>query len=82
MLGGDTSKAIEYLEKGVKLNPNHSLMRYHLAEALESSNRVAEAKKQLEAMMASTPDPKFMAEHNTAVAKGKKLLEKMESSRR
>jgi tetratricopeptide (TPR) repeat protein len=82
MLGGDNSKAIEYLEKGVKLNPNHSLMRYHLAEAYESENRHAEAKKQIEIMMASTPDPKYMAEHKVAVEKGKKLLEKIEANTR
>jgi tetratricopeptide (TPR) repeat protein len=82
VLGGDTSKAIEYLEKGIKLNPNHSLMRYHLAEALESNNRDAEAKKQIETMMAGTPDPKYMAEHKAAVEKGKKLLEKIDSDAR
>lgn len=83
VLGGDTAKAIEYLEKGVKLSPNNSLMRYHLAEALESNNRDAEAKKQLETLIAATtPDPKYMAEHNTALTKGKKLMEKIESSRR
>jgi len=83
VLGGDTSKAIEYLEKGVKLSPNNSLMRYHLAEALEANNRDAEAKKQLETLIgATTPDPKYMAEHNTALTKGKKLMEKIESAKR
>ena len=82
VLGGDSSKAIEYLEKGLKLNPKHSLMRYHLAEALQANNRDAEAKKQIEAITATTPDPKHMAEHNEAVAKGKKLLEKIESNER
>jgi tetratricopeptide (TPR) repeat protein len=81
VLGGDSAKAIEYLEKGVKLNPKHSLMRYHLAEAFESNNRDAEAKKQIEATMATTPDPNHMPEHNEAVAKAKKLLEKIESER-
>jgi tetratricopeptide (TPR) repeat protein len=82
MFGGDTSKAIEYLEKGTKLNPNHSLMRYHLAQAYEANNRDAEAKKQLETVMSTTPDPKYMAEHNDAVEKSKKLLEKIEANRR
>lgn len=82
MFGGDTSKAIEYLEKGVKLNPNHSLMRYHLAQAYESDNRDGEAKKQLETVMGTTPDPKYLAEHKDAVEKSKKLLEKIESNRR
>lgn len=81
VMGGDTEKAIEYMEKGVKLNPNHSPMRYHLAEAYEQANRNADAKKQIEALMALTPDPKYMAEHKVAVEKGKKLLAKIESER-
>ena len=81
MLGGDTDKAIEYLEKGVKLNPNHGLMRFHLAEAYKSANRDADAKKQIEALMAINPDPKYVAEQKDAVEKGKKLLEKIESDR-
>ena len=82
VIGGDSSKAIEYLEKGLKLNPNHSLMRYHLAQAYEYNNRDSEAKKQIEALMAGTPDPKYMAEHKDAVEKSKKLLEKIEAKAR
>jgi len=77
MLGGDPAKAVEYLEKGVKLNPNNTLMRYELAAAYETVNRNAEAKKQIETLMAATPDPKYMAEHKQAVEDAKKLLEKI-----
>jgi tetratricopeptide (TPR) repeat protein len=82
VLGGDSQKAIEYLQKGVKLNPAHALMRFHLAEAYEEINRDGEAKKQLDALMAMTPDPKYIAEHKHAVEQAKKLLEKIESKRR
>ena len=82
VLGGDTGKAIEYLGKGIKLNPNNSLMRYHLAEAYEANNRDGEAKKELESVMAGTPDPKHMPEHNDAVTKAKKLMEKIEANTR
>src|SRR5262249_12819978 len=82
VLGGDTSKTIEYLSKGLKLNPNNSLMRYHLAEAYEESNRDADAKKELEAVLTTTPDPKHLPEHNDAVTKAKKLMEKIEASAR
>jgi tetratricopeptide (TPR) repeat protein len=82
VLGGNSGKAIEYLEKGVKLNPNHMLMRYHLAQAYEENNRDAEAKKQLETLLATPVDPKYVAEHNDAVAKAKKLMEKVESNLR
>jgi tetratricopeptide (TPR) repeat protein len=77
LVGGDRLKAIEYLEKGVKLNPKNTLMRYHLAEAYEANNRSAEAKKQIETLMEITPDPKYVAEHKQAVENAKKLLEKM-----
>jgi tetratricopeptide (TPR) repeat protein len=82
VFGGDTTKAIEYLEKGVKLSPNNSVMRYHLAEAYEAHNRDAEAKKQIETIIAMTPDPKYVAEHKDTVAKAKKLLEKIEANTR
>ncbi|HEX5890238.1 MAG TPA: TRAP transporter TatT component family protein [Pyrinomonadaceae bacterium] len=77
VLGGDANKAIEYLEKGLKLNPNNTVMRLHLAEAFVESNRGAEAKKQIETIMSATPDPKYTAEHKDAVAKAQKLQEKI-----
>ena len=80
VLGGDVSKAIEYLEKGTKLNPNNSVMRYYLAEAYEASNRDADAKKQIETILTMTPDSKYLAEHKDAVAKAKKLQEKIRAS--
>ena len=82
VLGGDVSKAIEYLEKGVKLNPNNTVMRYYLAEAYETANRDADAKKQIEAILTLTPDPKYTAEHRDTVAKAKKLQEKIAANLR
>src|SRR5689334_14005714 len=77
MLGGDPAKAVEYLEKGVKLNPTNTLMRYELAAAYQTVNRNADAKKQIETLMSTTPDPKYVAEHKQAVEDAKKLLEKI-----
>ena len=81
VLGGDSTKAIEYLEKGIKLNPTNTTMRYHLAEAYEANNRNGDAKKQIDTLMAMTPDPKYVAEHKDAVEKAKKLLVKIEADR-
>ncbi|HSE32955.1 MAG TPA: TRAP transporter TatT component family protein [Pyrinomonadaceae bacterium] len=81
VLGGDTKKAIEYLEKGLRFGANNSLLRYHLAEAYAADGRNAEARKQIEALMAINPDPKFAAEHNDAVNKAKKLQEKLDDLR-
>lgn len=77
-LGGDDAKAVEYLEKGVKLSPNNTMMRLYLAEAYHTANRNAEAKKQIEAIKAATPDPKYAAEHKDALAKAEKLLQKLD----
>jgi TRAP transporter T-component len=79
VLGGDATKAISYLEKGLKFGPNNSLMRFHLAEAYETADRNTDARKQIEALLAITPDPKYVAEHNSAVEKAKKLQEKLDS---
>lgn len=82
VLGGDVRKAIEYLEKGVKFNPNNTVMRYYLAEAYKADNRDADAKKQIETILSTTPDPKYIAEHKDAVEKAKKLLEKINADSR
>ena len=77
VLGGNSKQAIEYLEKGVKLNPNHTMMRAELAEAYVANNRKAEAKKQIDDIMAATPDAKYAPEHKEAVAKAQKILQKL-----
>jgi len=81
VLGGDVPKAIEYLQKGLKFSPNNSLMRYELAEAYETAGRHAEARKEIEVVLAMHPDPKYVPEHNDAVINAKKLLEKIEVRR-
>ena len=82
VLGGDTEKAFEYLAKGLKLNPTHGLMRFHLAEAYEAMNREEAAKQQLEVLIKMPADPKYTAEHKDAIEKAKKLLEKIEENSR
>jgi tetratricopeptide (TPR) repeat protein len=77
VLGGDSKKAIEYLEKGVKLSPNNTMMKVDLAEAYLNNNRDAEAKKQIEAVISTTPNPRHVPEHKDAVAKAQKLLQRI-----
>jgi tetratricopeptide (TPR) repeat protein len=77
VLGGDSKKAIEYLEKGVKLSPNNTMMKVDLAEAYLNNNRDAEAKKQIEAVISTTPNPLHLPEHKDAVAKAQKLLQRI-----
>jgi tetratricopeptide (TPR) repeat protein len=77
VLGGDSKKAIEYLEKGLKMSPKNTLMRAELAAAYVANSRDAEAKKQIETIMMTTPDPKYAPEHKDAVAKAQKLLKRI-----
>ena len=77
VLGGDTSKAIDYLKKGLAINPNNSLMKYYLAEAYADEHRDAEAKKLIDDILAMKPDPEYIPEHKDAVAKANKLKQKI-----
>jgi Tfp pilus assembly protein PilF len=77
ILGGDAKQAMVYLEKGVKLNPNNTMMRAELAQAYIANNRNADAKKQIDAVMSATPDPQHAPEHKDAVAKAQKLLQRL-----
>ena len=77
VLGGDTSKAIDYLKKGLAITPDNSLMKYYLAEAYDSEHRDAEAKKLIEEILTMTPDPQYVAEHKGAVEKANKLKQRI-----
>lgn len=79
VLGGSNQKALEYLEKGLRFGANNSLLRLYLAQAYEAENRDADARKQIEALLSMTPDPQYIPEHREAVARAKKLQEKMAS---
>ncbi|MDI1241283.1 MAG: tetratricopeptide repeat protein [bacterium] len=74
--GGTIAKAIEYYEKGLKVSPDNANIRLHLAEAYLAAQKDADAKKQLNALFALTPDPAYEPEHKAAVEKGKALLSK------
>ena len=77
VLGGDTNKAIDYLLKAKKIGPNNTITRLHLAEAYHEAKRDGEARKEIDELLAMTPNPDYLPEHKDAVEKAKKLLEKM-----
>jgi len=77
LLGGDTSKAISYLEKGIKVGPNNALLRVRLAQAYAEAHRNEEARKQIEALRAMKPLPDYAPEYQDAVAEAKKLEDKI-----
>lgn len=78
VFGGDTQKAVEYLEKGLRFGPDNSLLRLHLAEAYAELNRNEDARKQIDHLLLMKPAPGYEPEHEEAVALAKKLQEKIE----
>jgi tetratricopeptide (TPR) repeat protein len=77
ILGGDTQKAIQYLEKGSKLGPDNALMRAQLATAYVEAHRNDDARKQIDTLLAMKPAAGYEPEYNDAVAEVKKLQEKI-----
>lgn len=76
-LGGDTSKAISYLEKGIKVGPNNAVLRVRLAQAYAEAHRNEDARKQIDVLMAMKPLPDYAPEYQDAIAEAKKLQEKI-----
>jgi len=77
ILGGDVSKAINYLEKGIKIGPDNDLMRAKLAAAYAAAHRNEDARKQIDTLIATKPSPAYQPEYNEAVAEAKKIEEKL-----
>jgi tetratricopeptide (TPR) repeat protein len=77
LLGGDTEKAIQYLEKGLRVGPTNATLRGHLAEAYVAAHRNDDARKQIVELLAMKPAPGYEPEYEEAVASVKELQEKM-----
>src|SRR6266496_481421 len=73
LLGGDTQKAVSYLEKGLRLGPDNELMRLRLAEAYAQAHRNEDARKQIDTLLAMKPAPGYETEYKEAVEGARKL---------
>ena len=80
VLGGDTQKAIEYLEKGIKVESNNALLRLNLAKAYQTQKRKREALAQIDYILKMTPYPEYEPEYKDSVRDAKKLKEEIEKS--
>ena len=77
VLGGDTQKAIEYFEKGLKVGSDNALLRVNLAEAYHQAKRESDARKQIDFILKMNPDLDHRAEYDEAVRDAKKLEENL-----
>lgn len=76
MIGGTPEKAIEYLEKALKLNNENTYLHLHLAEAYLATGKKAAAKKHLDELLQMKPQNGYAVEHKETTDKAKELLEK------
>lgn len=78
MLGGDSKRAVEVLEKGLRFGENSMPYRLRLAQAYIAVNRKEDGRKQLEVILNSKPNPEYLPEYEEAVAKAQKLMAQLE----
>jgi tetratricopeptide (TPR) repeat protein len=78
VLGGDTNKAIGYLEKGLRFGSENALLRITLAEAYNQAKRYADARKQIQFIMQMKPHPEYVAEYKEALADANKLSQEID----
>lgn len=75
VLGGDSKKAVEYLEKGLRFGSNNALLHLRLAEGYHALGRDQDAQKQIDLILKMTPEADYVPEYDDAVA-GAKVLQK------
>ena len=74
LVGGKAEKAVEYLEKAIKIEENNSYLHLHLGQAYLAVNRKEDARKQLEYVLDMKPNPDFMVEYNECAEDARRLL--------
>ena len=77
IFGGDTQKAIDYFEKGLKVGPNNGLLYLRLAQAYAEDHRTADARQQLKILFEKGATPGYEPEYNDAVKEGRELEAKL-----
>jgi hypothetical protein len=76
LLGGDSKKAVQLLEKGLHYGENSSPYRLQLAKAYLAVKRKDDARKQLNAIINIKPDPQYVPEYKKATEEARQLLDK------
>lgn len=77
MIGGDTKRAVEILEKGARFGQENELYHLQLAKAYKEVKRTDDARRELNTVLSMKPDPNYLPEHDDAVNEAKKLLDEM-----
>ena len=76
LVGGSPRKAVGFLEQAVQYDSRDGSIRLALADAYLLSRRTEDARRVLREIIEMTPDPNFRKEHEVAVAKARRILER------
>jgi hypothetical protein len=76
LLGGDSKKAVQLLEKGLHYGENSSPYRLQLAKAYLAVKRKDDARRQLNAIINIKADPQYVPEYKKATEEARQLLDK------
>lgn len=77
MMGGDSGRAVEELERGLKFGQDNALLRLELARAYYEVKRRADARAQAEAIIKMKPPPGYQTEYEEAAEGARQLLTKL-----
>jgi tetratricopeptide (TPR) repeat protein len=82
MLGGDPAAAVEYLQKGDRLDNANPMLKLQLAEAYFKTDRIPDAKKKLDEIDKIPPDPDYLPENREVLEGVKDLRKRIEEKTR
>lgn len=74
LVGGDSKKAVETMEKGKKYGEPNAFFHLNLAKAYLKVDRKDDARKELDAILKMTPDQNYLPEYKEASAEAKKMI--------
>src|SRR5256714_2734373 len=77
VMGGDRKRAVEELEKGLRVGGDNAMLRLRLAEAYYEVKRTSDARTQAETILKMKPDPEYQAEQDEATEGARQLLKKL-----
>ena len=82
MLGGDAAQAVEYLQKGDRLDHANPMLKLQLAEAYFKTDRIPDAKKKLDEIEKLPADPNYLPEQRDVLEGVKDLRKRIEEKAR
>jgi tetratricopeptide (TPR) repeat protein len=78
VMGGDSKRAVEELERGLKVGQENALLRLQLARAYYEVGRHSDARAQANAILKMKPSPDYKPEYEEAAEGARQILSKTE----